>query len=161
LRKYFGHEVNSYNDFIYSFSPFIDYDFLKDFSLTKYFGSRFNFHSDSIKLKKQSTLLYYKIVNNKFPSLTYYNSTRGFSMHDAITLPGNLKIVLHKYFKNKNRKIDGFNTSDSDRVFLQSLSSTTHNNNIISYKDVRAGLHNIDAIYSLCYWLNFISNKYT
>ena len=94
LRKYFGHEVNSYNDFIYSFSPFIDYDFLKDFSQTKYFGSRFPFNSNSIKLKKQSTLLYYNIVNSNFPSLTYYNSTRGFSMHDAITLSGNLKIVL-------------------------------------------------------------------
>ena len=127
LRKYFGNEVNSYNDFVYCFSPFIDLDFLYNFAHTSFFGIHFLYNSNSLKLKKMATHLYYQITMRNYPPLTKYDSSRGYSMKDSASLIGNAKILAKKFLTNK-KKIDGFNTQSTDKLFPDHLlSSASHN----------------------------------
>lgn len=60
LRKYFGNEMNSYNDFVRTYTPFIDIDFLKDFAKTEYWGAR---HSvEKTHLGSKSGVPFYIII---------------------------------------------------------------------------------------------------
>lgn len=159
LRKYFGNEVNSYNDFVYCFSPFIDYDFLENFARTQYFGIHYPFDANSIRLKKQSTQLYHDIVHANYPSLTTYNSARGYSMKDATTLPGNLKILYQKYFKNR-KGVDGFNTKPTDRLFRTLLKTKQITSETLKMPDNNLGGFNHSDLLSLIYWLGMVEKKY-
>jgi asparagine synthetase B (glutamine-hydrolysing) len=162
LRKYFGNEANSYNDFVYCSSPFMDYDFIKNFALTNYFGTNYNFDTTSIKLKKQSTLLYYKLIKKNCPSLIYYNTSRGYSIRDAVSIVGNTKILYHKYLKKKNRSEDAFNTNPADKLFdnyiINKFPVIKNNNDNIKNK-IRNFENNADSK-SLLYWINTIRGKY-
>ncbi len=53
LRKYFGSELNSYNDFVDCYSPFTDYDFLKNLIKTTPVNKYKSFLSNNILLKKK------------------------------------------------------------------------------------------------------------
>ena len=160
LRKYFGHEANSYNDFINGFSPFIDNDFLEAFAKTKYFGTRFPFNSNSIFLKRQATHLYYKITQANYPALTDYNSARGYSMRDAASITGQMKIIYKKYLKTKNKSLDGFNTKSTDELFFKHfLSQSTHGNSV--FKNTAAvNSPFADKLNSLSYWVDQIVKNY-
>ncbi len=127
LRKYFGNEVNSYNDFVYCFSPFIDLDFLNNFARTTYFGIHYPFNSNKLNLKKKATKLYYKITYANYSPLTKYNSSRGYSMEDSVSIYGNTKILVKKYMRQKT-KVDGFNTKPTDQLFKKHLIHNSSNN---------------------------------
>ena len=161
LRKFFGAEVNSYNDYVYSFSPFIDYDFLSSLARTKYFGIHYPFNSNDLKLKMQTTLLYARLTQMNYKPLVYYNSTRGYSMHDSITALGKLKIYLKKYYKTKKIAVDGFNTKPTDEIFLNHLkqsSTFTDSHSLL----VETELNNKFAcdINSLVFWMNSVKHRY-
>jgi len=160
LRKYFGNEVNSYNDFVYCFSPFIDFDFLGDFAKTSYLGTHFSFNSNSIKLKKMATHLYYQLTKINYAPLTKYNSSRGYSMKDSSTILGNARIFIKKYLSNKT-KIDGFNTDSTDDIFQNNLFIKTANNlnELFTAYDIEKNLKNPDLV-SLKYFVAYIEANY-
>lgn len=163
LRKYFGHEVNSYNDFVYCHSPFIDYDFLKEFAKTKYMVSRFPFKKTSLKLKAQSSWLYYKLTGLNQKQLTKYPSSRGFRMKDTNTISGILKIVYSKILvKNMRKKIDGFNTKTTDEKFEEMLLEKNFWNkqSVVNFQESQKKIDNIQDYYSLLYWEGYIESTY-
>lgn len=159
LRKYFGNEVSSYNDYVYSFSPFIDYDFLKCYARTNYMDIQSLFYSNNIWQKRKSTHLYYNIVKKNCQEVASYNSSRGYSMNDVNSLGGNMKILYKKFLK-KNKTIDVFNTGQTDMKFLNSLiGSPISNQYILSYDHSVAKKPNPD-VNSLAFWMNRIEQKY-
>lgn len=159
LRKYFGNEANSYNDFVFCFSPFMDCDFLNNFARTKYFGVHYPFEANSIRLKKQSTRLYHDIVRTNYKSLTEYDSARGYSMKDATTLPGNLKILYRKYLKNRKGE-DAFNTKPADTLFSTFLKTKRIKSETLKMPDDDSIRVNYPDLLSLIYWFGTIEKKY-
>ncbi len=160
LRKYFGHEAASYNDFADCFSPFTDYDFLKRFAQTKYFGIHYPFGSNSMSLKKQSTRLYHDFVQANYKPLTEYDSARGYSMKDALTLRGNLKILFKKYFKNK-KEVDGFNTNSTDDIFYSFLKSQAIKPALFSSLNEDVAPRIKPDYFSLFYWGETVAKEHS
>lgn len=160
LRKYFGNEVNSYNDFLYCFSPFIDLDFLKSFAQTRYFGIYSSFNSNSIVKKKLATKLYYKITQMNYSPLTEYNSSRGYSMKDSVGLIGQIKIIYRKK-TNKIVKFDGFNTNSVDYIFYNNVLLKEKSEDLLNYNE--RGTHSnqqISDLNSLIFWITQIRKLY-
>ncbi len=158
LRKYFGAEINSYNDFVFCASPFIDQDFFKKFAQTRFFGIHYDFDASSLHLKKQSTRLYHDIVKNNYPPLTAYLSARGYSMKDAAHPLGNLKILYQKYF-SKRKKVDAFNTDTTVRLFASFLSSQNlHCDVFKSFQSIPEAAKDPNYL-SLFFWLASIEKK--
>ncbi len=161
LRKYFGNEASSYNDFAYCYSPFIDYDFIKSYSQTIYAGFRYNFNSNSIMLKQQSSNLYSKLVLKHYPQLAYYPSSRRFNMIDTNNAFGILKILYKKFIDKPAKNVDGYNTGIVDMLFEDMLSLDNS-----SYREFLDKLGNSafnsakTNVLSLVYWMAYIRNKY-
>ncbi len=117
LRKYFGSEINSYNDFVLSYSPFIEKKFVEEYFKTTYAINRYKFKPATFMQKTRSATLYSKLVKLNYPELAKYSSARGYSMQDTLTLQGNIKILGIRLFK-KNKPLDGFNTKKTDSIFI-------------------------------------------
>ena len=160
LRKYFGNEANSYNDFVFCFSPFIDYDFLTSLAQTRYFGNHYQFNSISMILKRQSTRLYYDLVRKNHSSLVEYNTSRGYSMKEAGSLMGNLRIILKNYF-HKKKENDDFNTRPTNNLFLNFLKRQELNPSMFSHLEDILNKQVNPNILSLFYWLGRIEQKYS
>ena len=160
LPKYFGAEVNSYNDYCHNFSPFIDIDFLKNYFKTCYCGLFYSFNSKAFNLKKQTAKLYNKLISTNYQKLSYFNTDRGYSIQDTTTIIGRIKIAKILFFKSKSR-LDSYNTEKTTLIFLNYLnkihsfydSSLFINGHIINKSS------NAELI-SLYYWIKFISDKY-
>ena len=160
LRKYFGYEINSYNDFAQSFSSFIDYDFLKDYAQTCYFVARYAFRAESIALKSRSTNLYADLVKANYPNLAKYSSTRGFSLNETKTLWGKVNIIYQKKIKRK-RAIDEYNTKPLDKIFLGLLNNTDIEDGLINKQNTPDFSYpKVENINSLLYWRHKILNLY-
>jgi len=159
LRKYFGNEASSYNDYLLCLSPFIDYEFIKTWLTTIYAGNLFPFKKPSLKTKQLSIELYTKLVMNNYPPLSVYPSTRGFSIADYLSLKGKLKIFYLKYIKNSKYSVDAFFTRDTDNIFYNNLlrnipSEIKYINNI-----PKESYFSSDIL-SLTYWINIIKERY-
>lgn len=162
LRKYFGNEVNSYNDFVYCFSPFIDHDFLKEFAKTEYMASRFPYEETDLKLKAQSSWLYYKLTNSNWPNLTRYNTSRGFSMKATQGPFGIIRILFIKsVLKRFAKKKDAFNTGQLDKIFKEYVErdKAANANSPLSLKGDTSGLSKAD-LYSLELYINRLTKRY-
>ena len=155
LRKYFGAEVNSYNDFVYCYSPFIDIDFLNAFARTSFMGIHYPYNSNNLKLKMKSTLLYYELTKRNYKPLVGYNSARGYSMKNAATNLGKIKILINKKLKFKRTNVDGFNTRSTDTIFLNYLNNSEYRKTELPLS-IQTALDNkkIADINSLVYWMN-------
>ena len=151
LRKYFGNEVNSYNDFTNHFSPFTDIDFLETFANTKYMISRYEYRNSSLLDKAESSNLYYQIIKRNSPQLLKFDSSRGFSMSDMKTISGMLKVFQSKFIGKKS--IDAFNTNDTRLVFRSFLKSNNIEKDQINLNIKEKGF-DLDAFYSIQYWFN-------
>lgn len=160
LRKYFGNEANSYNDFAYCYSPFVDYDYLKEFARTKFMVSRYDFKSPTFVQKAKSSWLYYKLTVKNHPALTVYPSARGFSMKDTNSLTGIYKIIFYKYIKKRNKKnVDDFNTKITDQLFHNDLKKNNLiSKNILFIEKEFAALP--EEFYSLLYWSSYINKSF-
>ncbi len=158
LRKYFGAEINSYNDFVFCFSPFIDQTFLNKFAHSRFFGIHYDFNSSSIHLKKQSARLYHDIVQANYSPLTGYPSDRGYTMKDAANPMGNLKLLYRKYIKRR-KKVDAFNTGSTGWLFASFIENRQLRSNIFnSFQSTPAG-NGDPNILSLFFWLAYIEQK--
>ena len=159
LRKYFGNEVNSYNDFVWCYSPFIDFDFLKTFAKTKYMVSRFDFVKPKLGWQAQSSWLYYELTRRNKDSLTKYQSSRGFSMRDTSSLFGMLKIIYKKRIQKKfSQNPDAFNTKTFNDTF-NNLIIGKHKNNPFFINE-NASVSKEDYL-TLFYWCNNIKELYS
>ena len=159
LRKYFGNEVNSYNDFVWCYSPFIDFDFLKTFATTKYMVSRFDFVKPKLALQAQSSWLYYELTRRNKGSLTKYQSSRGFSMRDTSSLFGMLKIIYKKRIQKKfSKNTDAFNTKTLNATFNNIIIGENKNNPF--FINENANISKEDHL-SLFYWCNYIKKLYS
>jgi asparagine synthetase B (glutamine-hydrolysing) len=161
LRKYFGAEVNSYNDYVYCFSPFIDHDFLTNFAQTSFMDTHYNKDSNELKRKMEITSLYANLIKQNYKPLIYYNTARGYSMFDAITLAGKFKILAKKYLNKKTNKIDGFNTNPTDQLFnnflLESLPQKSKQQLLLSSD---YSYDKTAQINSMIYWMHLIKSRY-
>ncbi len=160
LRKYFGAEVNSYNDYAQSFSPFIDYDFLQAFSCTVYFSPRYDYFDSSMRLKKQSSQLYYKLMEMNYKPLTAYSTARGYSVRDVASVFGWAKILGAKNIP-KHKLVDGYNTRKTDRIFEKSLDNVQPTLFSVGSSEV-PGIYakNTTKELSLSYWWNEILERF-
>jgi hypothetical protein len=161
LRKYFGAEVTSYNDFCYNFSPFIDFDFLKAYFNSYFCGIYYPFNNDSLLLKRQSLKLYGELVRRNCKRLLYYTTDRGYSMYDAFSFAGIFKILGSHFIRKKNIS-DTYNTRNTNSIFNKIL--------INDYNDIQPDLiplkrsavltdDDVEMV-SLYYWLLNISANY-
>ncbi|HOV16982.1 MAG TPA: asparagine synthase-related protein [Candidatus Cloacimonadota bacterium] len=161
LRKYFGAEINSYNDFIITISPYINHDFLKSYASTKFAGFRYPFKTGSLQRKRQTTLLYYQLINAAYSPLLGYNSSRGYSIKDAVSLFGKLNIIYKKYLRKGKTIVDGFNTTPTDNIFYNELMMNNKKNSLFLYPlnptDNSKFVCNYNSLY---YWASEIENKY-
>lgn len=161
LRKYFGNEVNSYNDFVWCYSPFIDYTFLQALARSCYMGTRFDFVKPGVRWQAQSSRLYYELTKRNASQLANYNSSRGFSMKDVNTLPGLIRIIHNKILnRKKSQHLDAFNTDATESVFRTQLSNITPND----LGPIRLPLNDSFAsseLQSLYWWTTYIRQKYS
>jgi hypothetical protein len=160
LPRYFGSEINSYNDYCYNFSPFIDYDFLTTYFRNYYCGLFYPYNSNSLLLKRQTTELYYQLTAKNNKQLTYYTTDRGYSMADASNAFGFLKIMYSRFF-GKHNYSNAFNTLSTNEIFknalLKEISANEYSlpvNHTIIMEGGKAD------ILSLYYWLIKVSEKY-
>ncbi len=119
LRKYFGAEVNSYNDFILVYSPFIERPFLKEYFKTTYSVEKTKFNKASLFAKDKTNLLYYKTVQSNYPNLALYNSARNYSMRDSTTKLGKIKILAYHFIGDKEK--NSFNTDKTQEIFIRHI----------------------------------------
>ena len=162
LRKFFGAEVNSYNDLCNNFSPFIDFDFLSAYFKSYFCGIRYPFNNGSVSLKLQSLKLYGELVKRNYERLLYYPTDRGYNMSDAFSIAGNLKILGSQLFKTKIQT-DAFNTKGTDSIFRKILTD--------DFDDIRSDLMFVSQdlinkepdseMISLYYWLLNIYSNYS
>jgi len=160
LPKYFGSEINSYNDYCYNFSPFIDYDFLTIYFRNYYCGLFYPYNSNSILLKRQTTELYYQLIAKNNKQLTYYTTDRGYSMADASNAVGFLKIMYSRFF-GKHNYSNAFNTHSTNEIFknsmLKEISASEYSSPFNHTHIMEGGKADILSLY---YWLVKISEKY-
>ena len=161
LRKYFGHEVNSYNDFVYCYSPFIEHDFLKEFAKTKFMVSRFGFEPATFKEKAQSSQLYYKLTKLNKVSLTRYKSSRGFKMKNAGNYWGWMKILISRFRQRLNNNKDEFNTNDTTRIFRELIENESmYSGSGKINEEFSSHTINEEDLLSLKYYLLYLQKTY-
>lgn len=153
LRKYFGAEAASYNDFVNCYSPFTDRRFFSDYLKTSYASFRHPFVSSNMRLKMVSARLYALLVAKQYNPLLEYPSSRGYSMKIALSYRGYLSIALFKCFRK--RSIDAFNTAKTSTIFEEVMKekglSISNLAGISAYKE---------DLYSLLYWAKHIQDKH-
>jgi len=123
-RKYFGTEMNTYSSQMQNFSFFIDYDFLKIFTQTAYFGSHLPFYHKSLLSRYHATSLYANLINRNSPKLASFVSDKGFSLAEALTLTGQVSSLAKRMYiryKRKHKIVDTFNTCATFEMFEKFL----------------------------------------
>jgi len=162
LRKYFGVEVNSYNDYNYNFSPFTDIDFLSKYFSSYYSGLKGGFQKDSIKLKYRTTKLYSDLIRTNYPALAVYPTDRGYSMQDIQSVAGIVKIFWTQASRKKNSP-DSFNTRKTADIFKKEYVA----NSDYKYSTVTPVISdsyfsgNHATALSLFYWVAHIAQRYS
>ncbi len=161
LRKFFGSEASSYNDFVYCSSPFIDID-----TIEVYLGSEFSCHrcsvdSQNVFIRKRSSDLYTSLVKDNYPKLIDYNSSRGYSMADTQNNFGKIKILFNRYMRSTRFEHDSFKTASADSLFYSML---IKNNvvipRILEQIDKSSLCYMYDSALSLVYWMDYIKQAY-
>jgi len=145
LRKYFGSEASSYNDYVNCHSPFIDKEFFNNYISTSYASYRHPYSSHDYFSKFRSAMLYAKLVNSRYPSLLDYDSSRGYAMKSALSYH---KLLYANYLKMKRSYAkDSFNTDVTTSMFINLM------RNELSYNGdtVLNSNHKCDLL-SLKYW---------
>ncbi len=155
LRKYFGAEAASYNDYVNCYSPFIDKHFFFDYLKTSYSSHRHPFTSTNILAKLNSTRLYARLVNKQYPPLLDYPSSRGYNMRQVLNYLDYMKILLIRRGSKKQTR-DDFNTDDTYTRFMD----------LFIEKDYFHDFNKVENKYrdnfiSLIYWTENISKEGT
>ncbi len=164
--KYFGTEINSYNDFIGNFSPFLDIDFLTAFSQTSYSGIYYPFNGNKLKHKEMSSMLYAELIKRNSKSLLYYSTDRGFSMADMMNPLGRLSVLYKKKFKKKLQGKDPYFLEKADSLFQATYLGTNYiktkpnTNHQVFFNLEFSNTKLRDKVISLNYWIEYIDKEY-
>ena len=158
LRKYFGAEANSYNDYCYNFSPFIDYDFLTAYFKSYYCGTFYPFNNNSLKVKRQTTILYAKLIECNYKKLLHYQTDRGYSMVDTLSFKGMVNIII-KHFIQKKSHNDSYNTLSTVPRFKEIVTLAQDGDALLPLSEKVLDTNNKDLI-SIYYWLQCVSFTY-
>jgi hypothetical protein len=165
--KYFGAEINSYNDFISNFSPFLDFDFLTAFSQTSFSGIYYPFNGNKLKHKEMSSMLYAELIKRNSKSLLNYNTDRGFSMADMMHPLGKLSVLYKKKFRKKHSVNDPYFLDQTDRLF-QTFCESDSLNEVVSISGLEQMLttesvysKQNDKVLTMKFWINHIAKEYS
>ena len=120
-RKFFGFELSSYNDYVYNYSPFIDFEFIDALSRTILWGANHPFNSHSHKLKVQSFDLYKSLIMANYPKLCAFKTDRGATFHQLNRVDGKIFLYIKRNFSKllASQSKDPFNTSNLHVRFLK------------------------------------------
>jgi Glutamine amidotransferase domain len=123
-RKFFGFELSSYNDHVYNFSPFIDFEFIDALSKTIYWGPNYPFNSHSNNLKIQSFDLYKSLMMANYPKLCDYKTDRGATFHQLNRIDGKLFLFIKRKLFNPFtiQSKDTYNTGNLRLRFVNAAS---------------------------------------
>jgi hypothetical protein len=108
-RKYFGTEINSYNNYINNASPYINFSFVEALSETVFWGPNYPFNSGKIKYDSLITNLYFYLTNANCPLLTKFNTTKGISLNQLNRVNGKIYLICRKMLKKMQILKDGDN----------------------------------------------------
>jgi asparagine synthetase B (glutamine-hydrolysing) len=164
--KYFGTEINSYNDFIGNFSPFLDFDFITAFSKTCFSGIYYPFNGNKLKHKEMSSMIYAELIKRNNRDLLHYKTDRGFSMADTMHPIGKLTVLYKKKFNKRPNIKDPYFLEQADNLFQSfnenfSREIKMHHPGRNFYLEAESNdTKGKDKIISLIYWMNYISNEY-
>lgn len=125
-RKFFGTEQNSYNDYVYNYSPFIDFNFLETLSQTIFWGANYPFNSNSLRLRKLSTDLYSEIIKRNSSFLWNFPTDREVSFKDLTTLRGKFKILKRKFLSHPLQQ-GKFHTQALEDIFAKEFKIEMNN----------------------------------
>jgi len=153
LRKYFGNEASSYNDYVICHSPFIDYEFVRTWLSTKYAGNRYPFSKPSLGTKRKSTELYAKLIYRNYSPLAYYPTARGYNMADSMSIFGMYRIARARYLKKERSGVDGFFTKSTDSIFAEYLMRAGIEP-LLDVSNTKQDAYSAADALSLSYWLN-------
>lgn len=161
LRKYFGAEVNSYNDFTNSFSPFTDTDFLSAYFKSGFSGIHYPFNKSSISRKLQSVFLYHELIKRNYSALLDYPTDRGYSIADITSLLGIIRIGMARLGR-RHGMLDAYATKPTNDLFIEMCREYSDNieNHSIPFNWDRDIDSRDSKILSLQYWFLSIQNKY-
>jgi len=164
--KFFGSEINSYNDYISSFSPFLDYDFIFALNRTCYAGIHYPFNGNKLKHKEMATLLYAKLMKINYRKLLYYPTDRGFSIADVTNPFGKMVVYYKKKFKKKPAVKDPYFLGQADKnfkAFTDSFNTAANSNSSDYLLKIYEELDDPklrDKLLSMNYWMNYIISQY-
>jgi len=161
--RFFGFEMNSYNDFVYNFSPFLDFDFITEFSKTVYCGLYHPFNENRLKDKEMTSLLYAKLVKGNSATLAAYNTDRGFSMTDVTTLRGKFKVYTKKFISKGPAVKTSYLSERTADLFNQQHKIVYPNSfgKHLKYPyDKGIDLNLMSRIQSLEFWIGHITKEY-
>jgi asparagine synthetase B (glutamine-hydrolysing) len=164
--KFFGSEINSYNDYITNFSPFLDYEFLKALNQTCYAGIHYPFNVNKLKYKEMSTLLYAGLIKRNYKKLLYYPTDRGFSVADVTNTLCKMVVYYKKLFNVKPAIKDPYFLGQADKLFLSFANHFNSNNGstVSGYLlEINKKWNNPkmrDKLLSINYWLSYITREY-
>lgn len=152
LRRYFGNEASSYNDYALCYSPFTDYNFVKTWLSTFYAGQLYPFQPATKAMQMNSGTLYATLVKRNYKPLIYYPTARGYTMADTLSFVGSIRVLLARLQREKNTHKDAFSTKDTVALFQNMLAQENIN---CSFDIGRfKGTNAYDDVQSLCYWLS-------
>ncbi|NOU18359.1 MAG: hypothetical protein HOO91_12455 [Bacteroidales bacterium] len=164
--RFFGYEVNSYNDYTNSFSPFLDFDFITAFSKTIYCGIYHPFNENRIKDKELIAMLYASLVKKNHKTLAKYNTDRGYSMDDVTNPFGKILAYTKKRFsKGALEKESGFSEHTSklfDQLHQSAYPDSFEKYLQYPYDKVENGVNKnlMSRVQSLEFWIGYITNQY-
>lgn len=164
--RFFGYEVNSYNDYIFNFSPFLDFDFITAFSKTIYSGIYHPFNKNRLKDKETASRLYANLINRNNKGLANYKSDRGYSMTDVIHPLGRLLVLskknLLKHTYSDGSFVNGSSAKLFDTHYQEKYPETYEKNLQYPLKDKAEQINKnlLSRVQSLNYWISYITDRY-
>ncbi|NVO08497.1 MAG: hypothetical protein HXX16_00915 [Bacteroidales bacterium] len=164
--RFFGYEVNSYNDYIPNFSPFLDIDFITAFSKTNYSGIYHPFNANRLKDKEIASRLYANLISRNNKRLASYKSDRGYSMADVINPFGRLLVLSKKHFLKQTFSDGSFVNGQSAKFFdayYQEKYPETYEKNLqypLKNNVEQINKNLLSRVQSLNYWISYITDKY-
>lgn len=164
--RYFGAEINSYNDYINNFSPFLDFEFLSDFSKTCFSGLYYPFNSNQLRHKEMSLNLYTELIKRNYKDLNIYKTDKGIYPADSLKITGKISILYNKVIRKRSNSDNPYFLNNTDTLVLKYCKNMGKRTGsfgpvvdyVLDYSPENQTPN--DKILSLQYWLNSIIANY-
>jgi len=164
--RFFGYEVNSYNDYTNNFSPFLDFDFISMFSKTIYCGIYHPFNGNRITDKEMIAILYANLIKKNHKTLAKYNTDRGYSMADVTNPFGKILTYTKRRFSKASLEKEPDFSERISKLFDQ-LHQSVYSDSIgkylqYPYDEGENGVNKnlMSRVQSLEFWIGRITKEY-